>query len=92
MDHEQMAIELSEALGRKIVFQDLPVSEYCESLRAMGVPSYVIQHFAGAMEDYKRGHMAGADNNIERLTGKRPMTVGEFAKAHADQLNASQSQ
>ena len=24
MDHEQMAAELSEALGRKIVFQDLP--------------------------------------------------------------------
>ena len=29
MDHEQMAAELSEALGRKIVFQDLPIDEYC---------------------------------------------------------------
>ena len=32
MDHEQMAVELSDALGRKIVFQDLPVAEYCVSL------------------------------------------------------------
>ena len=32
MNHEQMAAELSEALGRKIVFQDLPVDEYCASL------------------------------------------------------------
>jgi uncharacterized protein YbjT (DUF2867 family) len=38
MDHEQMAKELSEALGRKIVFQDLPIDEYCTSIEAMGVP------------------------------------------------------
>ena len=88
MDHEQMAAELTEALGRKIVFQDVPVGEYCDSLEQMGLPPYVIQHFRGAMEDYQHGHMAGADDNIERLTGVRPMTVGEFAMAHIDQLNA----
>jgi NAD(P)H dehydrogenase (quinone) len=38
MDHEQMVEELSEALGRKIVFQDLPIDEYCTSIEAMGVP------------------------------------------------------
>jgi hypothetical protein len=31
--------------------------------------------------------MSGADNNIEQLTGRRAMTVGEFACAHADILN-----
>jgi NAD(P)H dehydrogenase (quinone) len=87
MDHEQMAAELSEALGRKIVYQDLPVDEYVESLRQMGVPAYVLQHFHGAMNDYQHGHMSGADNNIELLTGRRSMTVGEFARLHADKLN-----
>jgi uncharacterized protein YbjT (DUF2867 family) len=87
MDHEQMAAELSEALGRKIVFQDLPIEEYTASLTKMGVPAYVVQHFGGAMLDYQNGHMAGADNNVEKLTGRRSMTVGEFAKLHADQLN-----
>ncbi len=47
MDHEQMAVELSEALGRKIVFQDLPVDEYCASLETMGVPAYIVQHLGG---------------------------------------------
>src|ERR1700712_1043332 len=86
MDHEQMAAELSEALGRKIVFQDLPIEEYTASLTEMGVPAYVVQHLGGAMLDYQHGHMAGADNNIEKLTGRRSMTVGEFAHLHADQL------
>ncbi|KML16212.1 MULTISPECIES: NmrA family NAD(P)-binding protein [Burkholderia] len=89
MDHEQMAAELSDALGRKIVFQDLPIEEYTASLTEMGVPGYVVQHFGGAMLDYQNGHMAGADNNVEMLTGRRSMTVGEFAKLHADKLNAS---
>jgi NAD(P)H dehydrogenase (quinone) len=87
MDHEQMAAELSEALGRKIVFQDLPIDEYCDSITAMGVPAYIVQHLSGAMADYQKGHMAGADNNVERLTGRRSMTVGEFARLHIDKLN-----
>jgi NAD(P)H dehydrogenase (quinone) len=89
MDHERMAAELSVALGRKIVFQDLPIDEYCTSIEAMGVPPYVVQHLRGAMADYQKGHMSGADNNIEKLTGQKPMTVGEFARAHIDVLNAT---
>jgi len=83
MDHEQMAVELSKALGRKIVFQDLQIEEYTASLTKMGVPAYVVQHYD------QNGHMWGADKNVEKLTGRRSMTVGEFAKLHADQLNAS---
>jgi NAD(P)H dehydrogenase (quinone) len=87
MDHEQMAAELSEALGRTIVFQDIPIDEYCASIEAMGVPPYIVQHLRYAMDDYKHGAMSGADNNVENLTGRRSMTVGEFAKAHAEILN-----
>ncbi|CAN7777175.1 NmrA family NAD(P)-binding protein [Paraburkholderia sp. SIMBA_054] len=87
MDHEQMATELSEALGRKIVFQDLPIDEYCSSIEAMGVPPYIVQHLRGAMADYHNGRMSGTDDNVEKLTGRRSMTVGEFARLHADKLN-----
>jgi NAD(P)H dehydrogenase (quinone) len=89
MDHEQMAAELSEALGRKIVFQDLPVGEYCASLEQMKVPAYIVQHLSGAMVDYQHGHMSGSDNNVEKLTGRPSMTVREFARAHAAVLNGA---
>jgi NAD(P)H dehydrogenase (quinone) len=88
MDHEQMAAELSEALGRKIVFDDVSLDEYCESAEKIGIPPFGINFFRGALVDYRNGRMSGADNNIEELTGRRAMTVGEFARAHADQLNA----
>ena len=53
----------------------------------MGVPPYVVKHLRGAMADYQVGHMSAADNNVEKLTGQTPMTVGEFARAHMDKLN-----
>jgi len=87
MDHEQMALELSEALGRKIVFQNVSIDEYCASLEAMGVSAYMVQHFWGAMDAYQHGVMSGMNDNVERLTGRKPMSVGEFARAHLDVLN-----
>ena len=36
MDHDQMAAELSEALGRKIVFEDVPIEDYCKSIEDDG--------------------------------------------------------
>jgi hypothetical protein len=35
MDHEQMAAELTQALGRKITFQNPPIDEYCASIETM---------------------------------------------------------
>lgn len=87
MSHEQIAEELTKALGRKITFHYLPIEEYCESIEVMGLPIYIIQHLRAAMKDYENGSMSGADNNIEKLTGRRSMTVGEFALAHIDVLN-----
>ena len=87
MDHDQMAEELSEALGRNIVFEDIPIEDYCKSIEAMGVPAYIVQHLRGAMDAYQQGVMGGMNENVERLSGQRPMSVGEFARAHADQLN-----
>jgi NAD(P)H dehydrogenase (quinone) len=87
MDHEQMASELTKALGRKIVFQNVSIDEYCKSLEAMGVSAYMVQHFQGAMDAYQHGVMSGMNDNVERLTGRKPMSVGEFARVHLDVLN-----
>lgn len=83
----QMAAELSEALGREIVYQSPSIDEYVAYLTKVGVHPYAVQHIAGVMVDYQAGRLGGADDNIEKLTGQRPMSVGEFARAHADVLN-----
>lgn len=87
MDHDQMAVELTETLGRPIVFQDVGIEEYCNSLESMGVPAFVIQHLGGAMLDYQHGVMSGMSDNVERLSGQKPMSVAAFARAHLALLN-----
>jgi NAD(P)H dehydrogenase (quinone) len=63
MDHDQMAAELTEALGRKIVFENVSIDEYCKSMETMGVPPYIIQHLGGAMDAYQHGVMGGMNDN-----------------------------
>ena len=87
MNHEQMAAELTIALGRPITFQNVSIDEYCSSLESMGLPEYVVQHFRGAMDDYQHGVMSGMNDNVEKLSGQKPMSVTQFAKRHLEQLN-----
>ena len=87
MDHDQIAAELSDALGRRIVFQNLGIDEYCRYLESLGVSAYRVQHLGGAMLDYQHGVMSGMNDNVEKLSGRKPMSVGDFARAHLDQLN-----
>ncbi len=87
MNHERIAAELAIVLGRPIIFQDVSIDEYCSSLDALGLPEYVVQHFRGAMADYQRGVMSGMNDNVEKLSGQKPMSVGDFAKHHLDELN-----
>ena len=88
MDHTQFAAELSAALGRTIVYQDIPIQEYVSSLKEIGVSDYVLQHFAGALDAYQHGVMSGTNNAVETITGRKPMSVATFAHTHADILNA----
>lgn len=86
MNHEQMAAELTVALGVPIVFQNVSIDQYCSSLESLGVSAYVVQHFRGAMNDYQHGVMSGMNDNVERLSGKKPMSVTDFAKLHLREL------
>jgi len=39
------------------------------------------------MEDYQRGVMSGMNDNVEKLSGQKPMSVGDFALLHLDELS-----
>ncbi|GAA3437925.1 hypothetical protein [Kutzneria kofuensis] len=56
-------------------------------MAAIGVHPYAVQHIHALMPEYQQGMLGGADNNIEKLSGVRPMSVAEFARAHAHILN-----
>ncbi|GII56576.1 hypothetical protein Pth03_49650 [Planotetraspora thailandica] len=64
-------------------------AEFMAPIAGIGVPEYLVNSIRGITIDYQAGRLGGADDNIEKLTGKRSMSVGEFARKHADILSGT---
>jgi hypothetical protein len=45
------------------------------------IPRFV-QHIVSVAQDYQDGIFAGTNNVVEDLTGRRPLTVEQFADAN----------
>ncbi|MEU4666835.1 NmrA family NAD(P)-binding protein [Amycolatopsis sp. NPDC023774] len=90
LGHAQMAVELSAALGREIVYEDCDLDEFVVTIAALGAPGYLVGSIRGIVIDYRAGRLGGADDTIEKLTGRRPMSVAEFTRKHAALLNGAQ--
>jgi NAD(P)H dehydrogenase (quinone) len=84
MDYAAIAATVSEVLGRKITYQSIEMDEYRNRLEASGLWPFIVQHLCAVAVDYQNGIFAGTDEVIARVTGQRPMTVGEFVTIHRD--------
>jgi uncharacterized protein YbjT (DUF2867 family) len=82
MDQQQIAEELSKALGRKIVYSPFTIEEYRQHLGSYGLYEFIIQHFLAISIDYQNGIFAGEDGVIEQITGHSPQTVEAFVNKH----------
>lgn len=82
MNHEELASAVGEALGRKIRYEPESFDEFGARLNAIGMPKHFIQHIVAVYRDYQNGDFAGNNNVVEALTGRKPMTVGEYVKTN----------
>ncbi len=83
LTNQEMAEKLSRALRRTVRFVDLPDAEYEKALVAAGVPP----PYAAALVDLSRYYVTGAGAavtpDVERVTGRRPISFDQFARDHA---------
>jgi NAD(P)H dehydrogenase (quinone) len=75
---DQMAVVLSQSLGRTIAYQDMPEADFRSLLvEQAGIPEdqvdiQVMVHFAA----WKRGDADLVTDTYRELTGQRPMSLG----------------
>jgi uncharacterized protein YbjT (DUF2867 family) len=83
MNYTEIAAEVSKALGREICYQPLDPSAFAERLKQNPriTPAWA-QHLMSVAEDYRNGIFAGTNDIVERLTGRKPMTVSAFLQAN----------
>ena len=77
------AQEYSDALGRTITFQDIPVEQWREGLLERGLPAYLVSHLVTMADLHRAGRYDRMSEDVFKLTGQRPLTVRDFVKQNA---------
>ena len=83
------AKEYSEALGRMITYQDIPVEPWRGGLLERGMPVYLVDHLATMADLHRAGRYDRLSNDVLTLTGQGPRTVREIVRKNAAAFTAS---
>ena len=87
----EIARKMAQALGREIRYQPLPVAAFTEAMRAAGRGEFVLQHIAaGGAVDFANGLFTGMNNMVERIGGRKPLTIREYVARHAAAFDAKE--
>lgn len=89
LSQREIAAAIGQVLGRPVVYKPTTIAQYKARLESQGLPAFLVQHFCAIALDYQNGIFAGADTIIEKVTGKRPLTVEEFVTLHRDAFASS---
>jgi uncharacterized protein YbjT (DUF2867 family) len=88
LTHAEMADKLSEKVGRRIAFVDIPPASMRQALLAVGIPLWRADGLVEEYELYRRGEAAKVTRTVGELTGARPRTFSQFAEDYADAFRA----
>ncbi|MFD2718208.1 SDR family oxidoreductase [Hymenobacter monticola] len=76
-----VARELSALADRPITYKSSETATYIAQTIAAGFPDFVATFFAQWGDAAKHGMLAGTDDTVERLLGRKPTSLREYLKA-----------
>jgi uncharacterized protein YbjT (DUF2867 family) len=80
-----VAARLSDAVGHDVQHVAPPVEAAVETLKGKGAPEWLQRHFAEIMGIFAADASVGrVDDTVERITGRRPRDIGQFAQDHVN--------
>lgn len=86
---DDIAAQLSAALGRAIRRVEVSIEDAKASLHASGTPDWTIEQMEGSIRTLAAGETAEVTDVVADLTGRPPHTFAQFAHAFADLAAAS---
>ena len=90
-DLDHYARAFCEALGRTIRYRNVPLSEWSERLRQAGVPTHLISHLTVMAQLHEQGRYDRMTDDLFKLTGERPTSMGDFVKLHASEFTRGEA-
>jgi uncharacterized protein YbjT (DUF2867 family) len=83
-----VAKEYSQALGRPITYQDIPIGPWRDALLKRGFPAHLVNHLTTMADLHRGGRYDRISDDVLTLTGKRPLSVQEFVRKNAAAFTA----
>lgn len=80
LSNTEVASELSRALGREIVYQDVPEDDMRMGMVQAGMGEWMTQGMMEIMKAEKESWNSAVTNDFHLLTGKRPIPFSQFVK------------
>ena len=78
-----VAEKISRVAGRKISYVDLPPAEFKKALLTAGMPEWSADALLDLQRLYREGKASSVSDDVERLTGRKPITFDQFAHDYA---------
>ncbi len=83
LDIDGLAAEYALGLQRPIHGTDIPYEMWVqEVLKPLGLPAHVEQHLATMAQLHRAGRYDRATDDVEKVTGQPPSTVGRYVAEH----------
>jgi NAD(P)H dehydrogenase (quinone) len=85
--YEETARVLSRALSKDVQYKQIDFEEFSRVLQASGKSagrdnSFLFQHLKEVAIDHQNGIFAGTNDLVEKLGGRKPMTLEAFIEKH----------
>lgn len=77
----EMAQVVSEVTGRPVRFHDETPEEAYASRAAYGAPDWQVDAWVSTYTAVARGELDGVSGDVERVTGRRPVSLREYLEA-----------
>jgi uncharacterized protein YbjT (DUF2867 family) len=77
------AQEYSQALGRTITFEDIPVESWRDGLLERGLPVHLVNHLATMADLHRAGRYDRMSDDVRTLTGQGPLSLQDFVRKNA---------
>ncbi len=84
VSHQELASALGRVAGHEVSFEQAAPEDFAAMLEQVGMPQW---QAAGLIEDYahyERGEAATVSGDVERVTGREPIALAQFAADHAE--------
>jgi NAD(P)H dehydrogenase (quinone) len=86
LNHKEIADKLTKTLGRPFAYRPLTIPEFRTRMEKSGRIPRFVQHIVSVAQDYQDGVFSGTNNVVEDLTGRKPLTVEQFADINRARL------